>query len=157
SHSKTVVRGGIGLYYENSNFNNNLFNRPRRLQQVLFLNLVAACSNGNAAPFTLPGTSTVVTPAFCGQPIGTVASQIINLQKQLQAATIAAGPASNGAFIGNSLSAFGGVVLFAPNYQTPRSVQMNIGVQHQLWNGVVFSADYVRNVQTHSLLAVAHH
>jgi hypothetical protein len=154
SHSKTVIRGGIGLYYENSVFNNNLFNRPGRLQQGLFLNLVTACSGGNASPFTLPGTSTVVTPAFCNQPIGTVAPQIIALQKQLQAATIAAGPASNGAFVGNSLSAFGGVVLFHPNYQTPRSVQMNIGVEHQLWKGVVFSADYVRNIQTHSLLAI---
>ena len=154
SHSKTAVRGGIGLYYENSIFNNNLFNRPGRLQRGLFLNLVAACSGGNPAPFTLPGTSTVVTPGFCGQPIGTAAPQIIALQKQLQAATITAGPASNGAFIGNSLTAFGGIVLFAPNYQTPRSVQMNIGVEHQLWKGVVVSADYVRNVQTHSLLAI---
>lgn len=156
SHSKTVVRGGIGLYYENSIFNNNLFNRPGRLQQGLFLNLVSACSGGNPASFTLPGTSTVVTPGFCGQPIGAVAPQIVALQNQLQAATIAAGPKSNGAFIGNSLTSFtnAGVVLFHPDYQTPRSVQMNLGIEHQLWKGVVFAADYVRNVQTHSLLAV---
>ncbi len=153
SHSKTVIRGGIGLYYENSIFNNNLFNRPGRLQQGLFLNLPLACSGGAPAPVALPGGGTV-TPTFCGQAIGTAAPAIIALQKQLQAATIAAGPASNPAFVGNSLSAFGGIVLFHPDYQTPRSVQMNIGVEHQLSKGIVVSADYVRNVQTHSLLAI---
>ena len=34
---KTVIRAGAGLYYENSIFNNNLFNRPGRLSQGLFL------------------------------------------------------------------------------------------------------------------------
>jgi hypothetical protein len=155
SHGKTVIRGGIGLYYENSIFNNNLFDRPGRLQKGLFLNFVSACSGG-APPvggISLPGGGSV-NPTFCGQPIGTAAPAIIALQKQLQAATISAGPATNGSFVGNSLQAFGGVILFAPNYQTPRSVQMNIGVEHQLWKGVVVSADYVRNVQTHSLLAI---
>ena len=37
STGKMVIRGGIGLYYENSVFaNNNLFNRPGRLAQGLF-------------------------------------------------------------------------------------------------------------------------
>jgi hypothetical protein len=153
SHGKTVIRGGIGLYYENSIFNNNLFDRPGRLQQGLFLNFATACSNGAASPVALPGGGTV-TPTFCGQPIGTAAPAVIALQKQFQAATIAAGPSSNNAFIGNALSGFTSVVLFDPNYKTPRSVQMNIGMEHQLWKGVVLSADYVRNVQTHSLLAI---
>jgi hypothetical protein len=150
---QTVVRGGIGLYYENSIFNNNLFNRPGRLTQGLFLNLPTACSNGNAAPVLLPGGGSV-TPNFCGQTIGNVSQQIIQLQNQLQAATKTAGPATNAAFIGNAGSAFGGVVLFAPNYQTPRSLQVNIGIERELHKGVVFTADYVRNVQTHSLLAI---
>src|SRR5438045_9511025 len=46
--------------------------------------------------------------------------------------------------------------MFDPNYKSPRSVQMNIGVQHEFHHGVVFSADFVRNVQTHFLLGVDH-
>ena len=37
-----------------------------------------------------------------------------------------------------------------PNYQTPRSLQMNFGFEHQLGKGVVWNADYIRNVGTHS-------
>jgi hypothetical protein len=79
------------------------------------------------------------------------------LQAAYQAAVLAAGPAANGAYIGNTLAAGGGVNginMFAPNYQTPRSVQMNIGFERQLGKGVVWNADYIRNVGTHTLLAV---
>src|SRR5690242_21848118 len=44
--------------------------------------------------------------------------------------------------------------MFAPDYKTPRSVQMNIGLQRQLGKGVVWTADYLRNVDTHTLLAI---
>jgi hypothetical protein len=158
--SKTVVRGGIGLYYENSIFNNNLFNRPGRLAKGLFLNEAVPCAGGAPLPTTFPD-GTVVSPAtlaaICGQPMGSVATQLANLQKQYQAATVSAGPATNGAFIGNTLAAGGGVDginMFAPDYKTPRSVQMNIGFERQLGKGVVLSADYIRNVGTHTLLAI---
>src|SRR5262249_14446747 len=39
-------------------------------------------------------------------------------------------------------------------YQTPRSVQMNVGVERRLAKGIVWNADYIRNVGTHTLLAV---
>jgi hypothetical protein len=142
------------VYYENSIFNNNLFDRPARLPQGLFPAVQITCAGGNPIPFTLPGTSTVVNPAFCGQPIGSVFPQIIQLQNQYQAATLAAGPASNPSFIGTARSASLGNAPFAPDYQTPRSTQMNIGIQREVAKGVVFTADYVRNVQTHTLLAV---
>ena len=44
--------------------------------------------------------------------------------------------------------------MFNPDYKSPRSVQMNIGIQHELRRGMVFSVDYARNVQTHYLLGV---
>jgi len=46
--------------------------------------------------------------------------------------------------------------MFDPNYKSPRSVQMNIGVQREIRHGMVLSADYVRNVQTHFLLGIDH-
>ena len=148
---KTVIRGGIGLFYENSVWNNNLFDRPARLQQGLFLAQQPACSGGNAQTFNLPGQSTSTTPNFCansvaGQTltIGQEASSIIALQQQYQAATIAAGPAVNPVYIGNA-GADGidvtGTNLFAPDYVTPRSVQMNIGVQHEIRRGMVLTVD----------------
>ena len=140
----TVVRGGIGLFYENSIWNNNLFDRPARLAQGLFLGFQPACTNGAGA-------------SFCGQPIGTVAPQIIAAQQAYQAQTLAAGPAQNGSFVGSILTDAidaTSTELFAPNYRTPRSVQMNIGIQHQFHKGTVLTIDYLRNVATHNLLSV---
>jgi hypothetical protein len=157
---KTVIRAGGGLYYENSIFNNNLFNRPGRLAQGLFLAEQAPCAGGAPNPgFVMPGGAPIPfdLTTICGQPMGLVHSQLAQLQAAYQAATLAVGPASNAAFIGNTLAAGGGVTginMFAPNYQTPRSVQMNIGFERQLGKGVVLSADYLRNIGTHTLLAI---
>jgi hypothetical protein len=141
SNGKTVIRAGIGLFYENSVWNNNLFDRPGRLQQGLFLGFQPVC----------PGTA-----SFCGEAIGQAAPAIIAAQQAYQAATLAAGPASNGSFIGNILSAnqVTSTSLFAPNYQSPRSVQMNVGIQRDIRRGMVFTVDYLRNVATHDLLLV---
>ena len=38
---KTVIRGGVGLFYENIIYNNVLFDRPLRLQTGAFLNPMA--------------------------------------------------------------------------------------------------------------------
>jgi len=159
---KMVIRAGMGLFYENSIFNNNLFNRPGRLAQGLFLNEAIPCAGGApVSGFSLPGNTPLPgglnLAAICGAPVGTVTNQLAQLQAAYQAATLAVGPASNGGFIGNTLAAGGGVNginLFAPNYQTPRSVQMNIGFERQLSKGVVLTADYIRNVGTHTLLAI---
>jgi hypothetical protein len=153
---KTVVRAGVGLFYENVIFNNVLFDRPGRLEQGLFNGTAPACFNGAVFPVTFPDGSTV-NPTFCGQPIGNVGGEVAALQQQFQQATANAGPAGNPNFIGNALTAaanVNGISLFAPDYKTPRSVQINAGIQRQLFKGTVLSADYVRNVQTRSLLGV---
>jgi hypothetical protein len=162
SSGKTVIRGGIGLYYENAVFNNNLFDRPGRLSQGLFLAEQAPCAGGAPNPgFVMPGGAPlppgIVLANICGQPMGSVHAQLAQLQAAYQAATVAVGPASNAAFIGNTLAAganITGINMFAPNYQTPRSVQMNVGFERQLGKGIVWSGDYIRNVATHTFLGI---
>ncbi|HEY6270604.1 MAG TPA: carboxypeptidase regulatory-like domain-containing protein [Terriglobales bacterium] len=160
NNAHTVVRGGIGLYYENSIYNNNLFDRPGRLAQGLFLGTAVPCAGGAVNPgFAMPDGSPIPVnlSTICGAPMGSVANQLAALQTAYQAASAAVGASVNGNYLGNSLFASNGVngiSLFAPNYQTPRSVQMNIGFEHELTKGIVWSADYLRNVSTHTLLAV---
>src|SRR5262249_5010045 len=124
NNGRTVIRAGIGLFYENSIWNNNLFNRPARLSQGLFLAETPVCSSG--APQTLPFASAINPATICNQAIGSVFPQIVQLEAEYQAATLAAGPAMNPVFIGNILSDgidVTGTNLFLPNYITPRSVQ----------------------------------
>lgn len=157
SKGKTVVRGGIGLFYENSIWNNIEFDRPARLLTGLFLANPTVCSNGNPVALTLP-TGPTVTPNFCGEPIGQAAPQITALQAQYQAATSAVGSsAPNPSFIGSELADgedATGTALLAPNYVSPRSLQMNIGIQHEIRPGMVLTVDYLRNIETHTLLGI---
>jgi Carboxypeptidase regulatory-like domain len=151
---KTVFRAGAGLYYENAVFNNVLFDRPGRLATGLFNLTADPCPSGS---LTLPNGTVVNTSALCGQPIGSVVNQVIALQKQYQQVTAQAGAQSNGGYVANALAAGSsvtGVTLYSPNYESPRSYQMNVGFQHELKPGTVISADYLRNVGVHTLLAI---
>jgi hypothetical protein len=154
---KTVIRSGIGIFYENAIWNNVLFDRPARLTQGTFLAFTPACSGG--VPQSLPFMTMVNLNAVCGAPIGQVQSQIATLEAEYHAfAAGTKGPQPNSSFIGSLLADTGpngtSTNLFAPDYKTPRSLQMNIGVQHEIRKGMVFTADFLRNIGTHTLLAV---
>jgi Carboxypeptidase regulatory-like domain len=146
---KTVIRAGAGIYFENVIFNNVLFDRPARLPTGLFFGDAAECYEGSGG-----GDDGVA----CGNvAIGSQVANIIAAQADYQAASIAGGPAANGSYIGNAYAASPnstGQGLIGPNYRTPFSEQMNIGVQRQLGRGTVLSVDYVRNVGLHYLLGV---
>lgn len=152
-NGKTVIRAGAGLYYENDIFNNVLFDAPARLEKGLFLGMLSACPSATGT-VTLPNGQTQSVAGICGQPIGKVQNQIVALQHAYQAATLAAGPASNASYIGTALTdnASTGTNLIAPDFRTPRSWQFNIGFERQLHPGTVLSADYVRNVAYDELL-----
>src|SRR5713226_8903343 len=137
---KTVIRAGAGLYYENVIFNSVLFDRPARLQKGLFFGTASLCPGGS---FTLPdGTVVTSSPSgldiatqICGNPIGNVAPDVAALQQQFQQATVSAGAQANGSFVGNTLAEGGdstGQNMFAPSFRTPRSVQMNVGLQREI-------------------------
>jgi Carboxypeptidase regulatory-like domain len=159
-NGKTVIRGGAGIYYENAVFNNVLFDRPGRLPQGLFLGFASPCPGGK---LNLPGQGTIssidgldIASQICGQPVGNVMTPIADMERAYQAATASAGAQANGAFIGENLAMGAtstGNGFIAPNYKTPYSIQMNLGIQRELRTGMVLSADFIRNVGLHYLIA----
>jgi len=157
-NGKTVVRGGIGLFYENVIWNNVLFDRPARLQTGAFNAVNNGCLGGLPQP--VPVSSGTISPAagICGHNvyIGNVIPQIMSFWQQVLAGNTFDPKTPNPSYAGTLLAQGLGqpAFLFAPNYRTPVSVQMNFGVQREIRHGMVFSADYLRNVETRTLLAV---
>jgi Carboxypeptidase regulatory-like domain len=157
----TVFRAGIGMFYENVIYNNVLFDRPLRLRNGAFLQTPTACRNGSPQPVTINNpdgtTGTIFAPAAaCSGPIGLAAPLIAAFQQQYQALNPFDINAPNPNFIGGIIGAGESfpLGLFAPNYQTPRSVQMNFGFQHEVRRGMIASVDFLRNVTTHTLLGI---
>ncbi len=157
-NGKTAIRAGAGVFYENSLFNNILFDRPARLQTGLFFGLQRVCP-GATGSLVLPDGQVVDVTKLCGTAaspvaIGSVADQIAALQQQYQAAVAAAGPQVNASYVGNVLADNRGIGtnLLAPNYQSPYSLQMNVGFQRQLRPGTVLTVDYLRNIGMRYLL-----
>jgi hypothetical protein len=164
-NGKTVVRGGIGYYYENVIWNNVLFDRPARLKTGAFNAVTRACNGSTAFPVPVSGGSIspdnydpVTDPTgICGNPyIGNVIPQILSFWDQVKTGNAFDPSTPNPNFAGSLLGQGLGqpAFLFAPNYKTPVSIQMNIGIQHEIRHGMVLSADYLRNVETRTLLAI---
>lgn len=163
----TVVRGGAGIYYENVIFNNVLFDRPLRLASGEFLQFPVACFAGSATPVSFgpgggvfAGQKVTIDQFFgnsgasiCGESIGQAAADLAAFQKGYQASVNAPGP--NPSYIPTLISQGSPIPtgLIGPNYRTPRSYQMNIGIQRQLHPGTVLTVDYVRNIATRYLLS----
>ena len=151
---KTVIRGGAGIYYENTVLNNVLFDRAFRLQAGLFNNVLPICGAfgnflnipgvGNVDNFTVNGTHYNIGTDLCGLPFGQAAPVAALLGEYVRSQTIAVGPQGNGNFVGNTLGTFVGVL--DPHFKTPFSIQMNIGLQKEIRPGMVLSADFLRNV-----------
>ncbi|MBV8071151.1 MAG: TonB-dependent receptor [Acidobacteriaceae bacterium] len=161
---KTAIRGGIGLFYENV-LTTVAPNDPVLRTRVgdVFLKTPTGC-NGAGTPLPVPVSGGVLQPTFCGSTtggpvaIGAADNQIAAFQRLYQASSPLNLMAPNPNFVGSLLDqglGFGLVPLMLdPNYRTPRSVEMNIGVQREIHPGIIFSADLVRNVQTHYLIGI---
>ncbi len=173
--SKTVIRAGIGVFYENAIWNNAEFDRPERLASGAFLFNPNACSSatGQAVPFPdgtpeyLGGNSaaaSVVCSSLIGATLGASAgtcsgmttAQCIGAFQAAYKQASAGTTASNPSYIPNLISSASAIPIgaLAPNYRTPYSVQMNAGIQRELMPGMVLSVDYVRNVNLHYLLGI---
>jgi len=151
-NGKTSIRAGVGLFYDNFLVENLLFDRPLRIPSGL----------ANATPVfndqspNVPW-STVDIPHLFTETIGQAVTDAVQLQADFQAfnAQQASSFDPNGlpGFVdpnGYNFNTLFGVL--QPNLKLPRSVSFNIGVQRQLTNSLFLSVDYIRNVNTHSLL-----
>jgi Carboxypeptidase regulatory-like domain len=180
--SKTVIRAGIGVFYENAIWNNAEFDRPERLATGAFLANPTPCFNGTGSGVPFPvaggpsnlvflGGSQTAANFICSSLIGstvadanpdncngvTAAQCIASFQTTYQAASAAVGSkASNPSYLPNLISTGSAIPLgaLAPNYRTPYSVQMNAGIQRELRPGMVLSVDYLRNVGLHYLIGI---
>jgi Carboxypeptidase regulatory-like domain len=154
---KTVIRGGAGLYYENIIYNNVLFDRPFRLKTGAFLSYNYACYSGTTLSVPVAGGTIEPGSDSCGNAlrVGDAIPGILSFWNQYKAGNPFDLQAANPNYIGDYLDAGLGIPLgmIGPDYKTPVSVQMNIGIQHQIRPGMVLSVDYLRNVETRSLLA----
>jgi hypothetical protein len=178
---KTVIRAGVGIYYDNTVFNDILFDRLLRLPNGAFFVDAAACIPGGSNPVVFPGAGGAppvnetipggnatcnsalgaTLPATAVGPTGscagiTTAACIANFQTAWQTAYAANPSGPNAAFIPTAIAQGQAISagLLAPTYRSPQSLQMNVGFQRELRPGMVLSADYLRNVGTHYLLDV---
>lgn len=166
-NGKTVIRAGAGLYYENSIFNNTLFDRPAKLPTGLFnaqapLICPPSPAFGTVSVAFTPTQSVTsvdgvdLATGVCNQALSVAGPLVADLQQQFQ--SVVAGKAvSNPNYIGNSLtlaSQVSDLAAFTPNWRMPHSYQMNVGFERQLLKGGVWSADYIRNVSLHFPLTI---
>jgi Carboxypeptidase regulatory-like domain len=165
-NGKTVIRGGVGLFFENVIWNNVLFDRPERLRTGAFNAVTSACLGGQPGP--VPVSSGTISPdsydaitnpnGICNNPyVGNVIPQIQAFWQQVLAGNAFDPKTPNPNFVGADLAQGLGVpgpALFAPNYKTPRSVQINFGIQREVRHGMVLTADFLRNIETRTLLGI---
>ncbi|HEV2395684.1 MAG TPA: carboxypeptidase regulatory-like domain-containing protein [Candidatus Sulfotelmatobacter sp.] len=160
--ARTVVRGGIGLFYENV-LTIVAPQDPEYRTAIgnVFAQEPTACQGtGLAQPIAISPTQTL-TPGFCGTAnggqiaIGMMAPQIVAFEQEYRVDSPFSLTAPNPNYVGSLLQQGLGSFsyLYDPSFRTPRSVEMNIGIQHEIRPGIILSADLLRNVQTHYLLA----
>jgi hypothetical protein len=167
---KTSIRAGIGLFFENVLTGVAATDSTFRLAVGnMFVQNPAAC-NGTATPLPVPTVDGgVLQPTFCGAivggvqttnpvAIGTVADQIVAFQKLYQSDSPFDLNAPNPNFVGSLLDQGLGFGLmpqmYDPHFRTPRSVEMNIGLQREIRPRMLLSLDFVRNVGTHYFVGI---
>jgi len=155
-NGRTVIRASAGMFYDNFLLQNTYQDRINRLSNGQYNRSLQLCPSGSVlfpngsvvSSVTVPssGQTLDIASQICGQPIGQVASAIEALQNDFQSAQSAVTGGPNVYSLANSVSNFGG--LLAPGFRTPRVIHIAGGIQHQMGERGMFSADYVREIGT---------
>jgi hypothetical protein len=155
-NGRTVMRATAGMFYDNFLMQNSYQDRINRLSNGQYNRSLTLCPTGSVL---FPNGSVVssvdsldIATQICGQPIGSVATAIQDLQSEFMAAQSAVTTGPNMYSLTNSLANFGG--LLAPGFKTPRVVHLSAGIQHQLGERGMFSVDYVRQIGTQFPLGI---
>ena len=155
-HGRTVIRASAGMFYDNFLLQNAYQDRINRLSNGQYNRSLTLCPTGSVL---FPDGSVVssvdsldIATQICGQPIGSVSTAIQDLQSQFAAVQSAVVGGPNVYSLANSIGNFGG--LLAPGYKTPRVVHFSGGIQHQVGERGMFSADYVREIGTQFPLGI---
>jgi hypothetical protein len=149
-NGRTVIRASSGMFYDNFLLQNVYQDRINRLSNGQYKRSLQLCPAGSVL---FPDGSVVssvdsldIATQICGQPIGSVATAIQHLESDFLSAQSAVTGGANIYSLANSVSNFGG--LLAPNFRTPRIIHIAGGIQHQMGERGMFSADYVREIGT---------
>src|SRR5208282_735156 len=153
-NGKTVLRASSGLFYDNFLLQNIYQDRINRLSNGQYNRSLTLCPtgsvlfpNGSAVnSVEVSGQPVDIATQICGQTIGSAAPAIEQLQSDFLAAQSAVKGGPNVYSLANSIADFGGML--APGFKTPRVVHMSGGIQHQIGERGMFSADYVREIGT---------
>jgi len=144
-----ALRGGGGIFYESSVFNNTTGARTGVIQSPIAAFNYAYLPAG-ATSVALPGFG-VVTTSPDGTPLSTLTSESItqaapqlNAIKAQYQAKVKGVAGSNPSYVGTGNALYANSLYAAP-YSTPYSIQFNFGGQFQLSKGIILSADYVHN------------
>lgn len=147
---RTSLRAGAGIFYDDVLLTVTLFDRTLRIPAGLG-NTYLELTGGQ-----VPGTNVDVSSLF-GQPIGNVVDQALAAQQAYQQANAAStqnfDPKGLPGLIDpnvDDFNSFGG--LLGPNFKTPYSTQVNLGVQQQLGKSLFVSVDYAHNTNIHNIL-----
>jgi hypothetical protein len=146
---KTSLRGGIGIFFESSVFNNTGNARTETVNSD-FPSFNAGEAQQGGTSISLPGYG-VVTVSPNGTPVSTLlnesigqaAPQINAIKAEYQAAVQnVAGP--NPSYIGTGDGLYANNI-YGGQYKSPYSIQFNGGIQREITKGLILSADYVHN------------
>ena len=151
--SKTVVRGGAGIFFETQIFNNVLFDRTSRLPTgfglaAFAVPFSAVDDQGRMLVLGVP-VNQINTLLWPGQPLTAIFDEIAQVHRDFQFENSKLGfdPNAQIDILANGTDQGG---LFVQDYDTPYAVQWNIGAQHEFAPGWVASADFMRNQGVHT-------
>jgi hypothetical protein len=157
--NKTVVRGGVGIYYDTEllwrrlqerAFIGPLGNGRVQYPTTGFINTIPGVLNVSQGGVPIP-VGSALTPGLTTMTLGQFINQIYN--PQIAGITAALAPKNLNDLSVRTIDVNkSGAQLYPKDYPVQQSIHFNIGVQRELSRDFVLSIDYTRRVFNHTLL-----